>query len=130
MLHVRRTKVPLRQRSLHTGLLLRMQHGAEEHLGAVRHALRLQHVRLVLQITADRCDHAGEPARCRDGRCLFAIELDLVLLNLVVDGCQVLLWQVAVVIEACVVLEKVLQCHAVLDLRVVRICVEHDDRVG
>mmetsp|Transcript_56134 Transcript_56134/g.131531 ORF Transcript_56134/g.131531 Transcript_56134/m.131531 type:complete len:453 (+) Transcript_56134:1221-2579(+) len=70
------------------------------------------------------------PAAGVGGRRKVLGHLDLILADVVVDGGQELGGQVLVVVDPAVHPQKVLLRHLLLDLHVVEIRVEHDDRVG
>ena len=106
-----------------------MQHRPEQDLGPICHALSLQNVCFMLQVASDGGNHAGQATGRRHTGRLLSYQFDFVLLNFIINGSQVLFGQITIVVQARIVLDKVLQCHAVLDLRVVGIRIEHNDRV-
>ena len=129
MFNVRRTKVAVGESSVHTGLLLCMQHCPEQDLRAICHALGLQNVCFMLQVASDGGNHSGQATGRRHTGRLLSNQFDFVLLNFIINGRQVLFRQITIVVQTRIVFDKVLECHSVLDLRVVGIRIEHNDRV-
>lgn len=99
------------------------------YLGSVRHALRLKDVRIALKIASSIHQRANEAGRGGYLRLLdFVLHLDLVILDLVIDLAEEFVGQAIAVVDAPVVLEKLLFGHAPrFDILTVSVSVEHDD---
>ena len=105
---------------------------ASTHLCLVRHVIRLRQIRFFLEVSADVCEGTSETRAGRRGaRHLYLVlHPDLVVHDVVKDRIQILLRQIMTVVDATVVRDKTWFGHPNLDLRVVRIGVQQDDRVS
>ncbi len=112
---------------------------AEELFGPQRDLLGLLDVRFPLQVAPDVGEGLAEPCgkpsglglKCPSSSSCFplALEHNLVLLNILVDSDEILVWKIGVVVDAAVVLDELLLGHTLHDLAAVQIRVEHDDGI-
>lgn len=102
-------------------------------LSLIRHAIGLQNIRFPLQVPADiRNRTCKARSRSQGGKTCFDFILhpDLVVLNVIKNLRQKFLRKIFIGIDSTIVLDKISFGHALLDLWVICVCVEHDHRVG